>query len=112
MPITVETVASLQQYIQGVMGRAEHHANNVDEICLAIAGAIVWRTDGDLKVRTHDGEMANVLWMQVGGSKYALSYNHDERAVEVRKDSIRGDVLASFTNESSIGDVKSFFGGL
>lgn len=112
MPETVSTVDKLQQYIQGVMERAAHHANNVDEICLAIAGAIVWRKDGDFKVITREGDMGNVLWMHVGGNRYALSYNHDIRSIEIREGGIQGSVLASFTNGSSIRDVKDFFGGL
>jgi hypothetical protein len=40
----------LQDYISGVMARARHHANNVDEVTLAIAGALVWRKQGNLRV--------------------------------------------------------------
>jgi hypothetical protein len=30
--------------------------NNVDEIALAIAGAVVWRKNGDLKVMARSGQ--------------------------------------------------------
>src|SRR5437763_1847728 len=112
MPQTVATVDVLQQYIRGVMERAEHHANNVDEICLAIAGAIVWRKDGELQVMARDGDMKNVLWLHVNGRQYALSYYHDAGAIEVRAGSTHGATLASFTNATSLADVKRFFENL
>ncbi len=112
MPQTVATVDVLQQYIRGVIDRAEHHANHVDEVCLAIAGAIVWRKDDDLLIMTREGEMKNVLWMHVNGRRYALSYNHSLQCIQVREGTVRGDALASFTNATPIGEVKRFFGSL
>ncbi len=112
MPQAVSSVDVLQQYIRGVMERAEHHANSVDEICLAVAGAVVWRKEGALEVMAHEGDMKNVLWLRVNGQRYALSYNHDLRCIEVRQRSIKGAVLASFTNTTPISQVKQFFAGL
>lgn len=45
MPLPVTDVEILQGYINGVMARADHHANEVEEIALALAGAIVWKKD-------------------------------------------------------------------
>jgi len=112
MPQAVSSVDILQQYIQGVMERAEHHANNVDEVCLAIAGAVVWRKDGELEVMSRDGDMKNVLWLRVDGYRYALSYNHEQQCIEVRVQNTQGDVLASFTNATSVREVKRFFSNL
>ena len=112
MPQTVVSVDVLQQYIQGVMNRAEHHANNVDEVSLIIAGAVVWRKDGEIEVMTHDGDMKNVLWVHISGKRYALSYDHIQRCIVVRERSTQGKVLASFTNGNSAAEVKSFFAGL
>jgi hypothetical protein len=112
MPQAVTNVDILQQYIRGVMERAEHHANNVDEICLAIAGAVVWRKDGEIEVMARDGDMKNVLWFRANGRRYALSYNHDQNSIEVPERNTQGDVLASFANATPVGDVKQFFAGL
>jgi hypothetical protein len=112
MPQTITDVDVLQEYIGGVMVRAEHHANNVDEIALAIAGAIVWRKQGDLRVMAHGGDMKNVLWVRINGHRYALSYNHAAGTIEVRDGSIQGAVLASFSNGTPLGDVKRFFASL
>ena len=111
MPKTVTDVDVLQDYIRGVMRRAEHYAGNVDEIVLAIAGAVIWRKDGDIRVKEHEGQMKNALWTRINGQRYALSYNHAGR-IEVRKDSLRGDVLGSFDNSNTAGDVHRFFSSL
>lgn len=112
MPRTVTDVDLLQEYIRGVMSRAEHHARGVDEVCLTIAGAIIWRKDGDIRVYEREGEMKNALWIDIDGRSYALSYNHDNGAIEVKEDSMRGDVLAAFTNDDSASRVKDFFSEL
>lgn len=112
MPQTVTTLNLLQRYVRGVLGKAEHHAENVDEVCLVIAGAIIWRNDGEIEVMTRDGDMKNVLWMRVNGSRYALSYNHDAASIEVREGSTRGAVLARFSNGTPTREVKAFFRGL
>lgn len=112
MPTAVSAVDALQEYIRGVMARAEHHANNIDEICLAIAGAVVWRKDGDLRVMARSGNMKNVLWLQVNGQRYALSYNPTLRQIEVRQRTTQGRVLAAFTNAKPLANVKQFFESL
>lgn len=114
MPARVPDVDTLQTYIRGVMDRAEHHARNVDEVCLTVAGALVWRKDPgtDLQVMAQAGEMKNVLWVHIGGHRYALSYNHHSGTIDVREGSIQGKVLACFTNASTTAAVKSFFAAL
>jgi hypothetical protein len=112
MPQTIASVDVLQNYIQGVMARAEHHANNVDEVGLAILGAVVWRKVGDIDVMTREGNMTNVLWVRIGGNRYALSYNHQQGCIEVRDKNTQGRVLASFTNANTAAEVKQFFATL
>jgi hypothetical protein len=112
MPRTVSDIDVLQEYITGVMERAAHHAGAVEEIALAIAGALVWRKDGPIRVYEREGKMTNVLWITIGGKKYALSYNHRAQTIEVREGSIHGEVLKSFTNATPIREVKRFFADL
>lgn len=94
------------------MERAEHHVNNVDEVALSIAGAVVWRKEGEIEVMTREGGMKNVLWVRINGNRYALSYNHEQGPIEVRARNTRGQVLASFTNANTASEVKQFFAGL
>ena len=112
MARTVADIDVLQEYVAGVMGRADHHAHGVREIALAVAGAIVWRKEGSMKVMEHNGDMKNALWFEVGEDRYAVSYNHQADAIEVRDGTIRGDVLKAFTNETPLSEVREFFASL
>ena len=112
MPLTITDVDILQDYIQGVMARAQHHANNVEDVMLAIAGAIVWRKEGDLRVMARSGDMKNVLWVRINGQRYALSYNHNAGTIEVREGSTQGTILASFSNATPLADVKQYSANL
>ncbi len=111
MPLSVSDIATLQQYLIGVMGRADHHAHRVNEIALALVGAIVWRKDATaIKVMAaRNGGTANVLWISIGGKRYAFSYNHDAGTIEMRDKSVQGDVLASFDNSTPIAEVRRIF---
>jgi hypothetical protein len=113
MPRILTEVDILRDYLRGVMDRAGHHALNVNEIILTIAGAVIWRKDDDpLEVMTREDEMKNVLWFKVNGQRYALSYNHDTDAVELREGTTQGNVIESFSNATPGNRVSSVFGGL
>ncbi|WP_437769000.1 hypothetical protein WME77_19175 [Sorangium sp. So ce764] len=107
----VAHVDELQDYIRGVLGRADHHANNVNEIVLAIAGAIVWRKDDDAPVRVLEkgGQLKNALWVRIGGKEYALSYNHTTATIDLKAGGLQGDVVHSFSNATPVSEVKAVF---
>ena len=114
MALSVTEVEQLRQYIKGVMARADHHAGSVKEIALALVGAILWRKDdeGAIKVMERDGETTNVLWVAIGGKRYAFSYNHSTGLIEMREGSIQGKVLHTFSNATTLNAVYSIFGAL
>ncbi|MHC5721892.1 MAG: hypothetical protein ACYTX0_60210, partial [Nostoc sp.] len=75
MTLEVTDIQTLKSYIDGVMERADHHAGDVNEICLALAGAIVWRKDdAPIKVRVSGGEIKNQLWVKINHTRYVFSY--------------------------------------
>ena len=45
MPEQVTYIDVLRDYLNGVVGRADHHAEGVNEVVLAVAGGVVWRKD-------------------------------------------------------------------
>jgi len=92
----VSDIATLQQYLQGVVMRADHHANNVDEISLTIAGAIALAHGRGSRCRTYAGSMANVMRVRINGQQYTLAYNHTTGEIEARRE-LTGRVLRSFT---------------
>jgi len=113
MARAITDIQVLRDYITGVMDRADHHADEVSEVALALVGAIVWRKDEqDIRVMTREGTMANVLWVVIGGTRYAFSYNHGAGTIEMRAGSTQGAVLHSFSNETTNHDIKSVFARL
>lgn len=113
MPITATDVQTLQAYADGVMGRADHHAGQVKAIALALLGGIIWRAEaGSISIKQYDGELANVLWLTVGGKRYALAYNHKTGKIEIRDRTQSGTALHAFDNQSPVTDVEAAFKAL
>lgn len=114
MPAQVSDVDTLKAYIEGVMNRADHHAHQVRAVALALAGAIVWRKDDDapIEVMASGGALKNVLWAKINGKRYAFSYNHDTKSIELRSGTTQGAVLHSFDDRVSAADVHGIFAAL
>lgn len=108
----VSNLEDLKVYFNGVMERADHHANEVNEIILALVGCVMWKLDGNLRIREYDGAPANMLWMDIKDTRYCFNYNHLEGYIEIRKESAKGVVLKTFTNTTTLGELKSFFENL
>ena len=103
MTTEVNDVVALKSYLEAAMGRAKTHPGNVDGVILALTGAIVWKKDADpIEPIGSEGDKKNVLWVKFNGIRYAFSYNHSARTVELRKESTDGEVLYSFSNETSV----------
>jgi hypothetical protein len=109
MALTITTLTLLNEYINGVMGRADHHGQAVNEIILTLAGAVVWKATQDVEVRTYNDETANILWLTVNGHRYAIAYNHQTSNIEIRDRNQNGTVLATFNNQSTAIQVKQIF---
>ncbi len=109
MAITVTAIKELQEYFNGIMDRANHHANNVDEVILTLAGGVIWKSTDDFKVRTYNGEMANILWMYVDNKTYCFKFDHNSGDILVCKDGHNGNVVATFNNQSTATEIKDFF---
>ena len=114
MALTVTEIEELRAYLNGVMNRADHHAGAVNEIALALAGAILWRKNDEepIKVMVREGNTTNVLWFKVGSKRYAFSYNHDVGQIEMRENGIQGPTLHTFTNATPLSSVRAIFEAL
>ena len=113
MPKQVTDVARLQEYLQGVLFRAAHHANNVNEIAVAIAGGIVWRKDpAPIEVLERNGQMKNVLWVFISGKRYAFTYDHATQAIQILSGTTQGTVLYSLTNATTLSQMHAIFRSL
>jgi len=112
MALAINTLDQIQQYLDGVAGRANHHAPNVTDVALTLAGAVLWRTTEDIEVRTYNGNMANLLWFHVGPTRYVLAYNPGTQEIELRERSQEGNTIATFTNATAASEVRRVFSSL
>jgi hypothetical protein len=113
MPKPITDISILQKYLVGVLERAAHHAGNVNEIIVAIAGAIVWRKDGaPIQVLAKQGEMKNVLWVSISGKRYAFTYDHPTQSIQIVQGTTHGVVLHSLTNATPLSKLIGIFKSL
>jgi Integron cassette protein VCH_CASS1 chain len=113
MAITANDVQTLHDYAEGVLGRAEHHAGQVAAIALALLGAIVWRGEpGSIEIKQYAGNLANVLWVTIAGTRYAFSYNHETEEIEMRDRTTHGEVRHRFSNATPATEVERIFRAL
>lgn len=109
---TIDNIHLLREYLTGVLDRANHHAHSVNQIALAIVGGIIWRTTNNIRVLSRQGDMKNVLWLQVDDRRLCFVYNHDTAQIDIRESTIQGNTIVSFDNSTPIADVKDFFENL
>lgn len=97
--------------MEGVMQRASHHAGNVNEIALAIIGAIIWCKAADpIKVSTRKGNMKNILWVKMkSGREYAFTYDHKSGSIQIRDRNRSGATLYSLTNAIPLSNLLAIF---
>lgn len=113
MAITATDVEVLHRYAEGVMGRADHHAGQVKGIALALLGGIIWRGEpGSIEIKQYAGGLANVLWVSIGGRRYAFAYNHEQEVIEIRDRTQSGPALHGFNNQTPVADVEAIFRAL
>jgi hypothetical protein len=113
MAITASDVEILHRYAEGVMNRADHHANQVKGIALALLGGIIWRGEpGSIEIKQYAGGLANVLWVTISQRRYAFAYNHDTGMIEIRDRTQSGPALHSFNNQTPVADVEAIFRSL
>lgn len=111
MPIQLDSVGQLQTYLMGVIGKARHHAPEIEEVILTLAGAVVLFKDTEtpLEARSWRGNLANVLWATRNSQRYAFSYNQSNRQISIKRGSTRGIVVASFDNQTPTDQVIDIF---
>jgi len=110
MAIHIDSITKLQEYLQGVLGRADHHAKNVEGVALALLGAVIWKSN-EIKVREYAGRPANMIWFKVGGKEYLMKYNHPSEQIELI-DGATNVVLHNFDNLTTYTNILYIFNSL
>ncbi|OWP79045.1 hypothetical protein [Flavobacterium oreochromis] len=112
MAIEIDSINSLQNYLNGVMNRADHHAKEVEGVSLALLGAIIWRADGEILVREYNGNPANMIWFHIQNNKYVMTYNHNNQTIELKERTHTGTVITSFNNSTTYEEIIRIFSNL
>lgn len=112
MAIQINQIEILKEYFNGVMNRADHHADDVNEIVLALIDGVIWRAEGNFEVMQYGGAPANILWMYVGDNRYCFKFNHETGKIECHEGGHNGELIESFDNQTSISKVKQFFANI
>lgn len=112
--ITLSDSENMREYLRGVLARAGHHAQNVEACTVALFGGVIAYKDKgtQLQVKERDGDMKNVLWVQIKGKRYAFTYNHDQQRIDMREGNTHGQVLESFDDSCTLQRIRSLFASL
>ena len=112
MSLKVTNVDLLQKYFSGVVSRSNHHAHGVKDIIYSLLGIIILKKDvgSEIEVRgSHEDETENILWVTIGGVKYAFRYDHATGNIEVRINSYAGPIKFTINNSSTPSWILSQF---
>lgn len=110
MSVTIESLGILKTYFSNVLKRADHHAQEVNQVALTILGAIIWKCVGEVSVMETKEGYGNVLWFRTeNGDRYALSYNHSQKKIDLRQHSVKGETLFQFDNSSTYPEIMGIF---
>lgn len=100
MAIQIKTQEVFQEYLGKIMWKANHHAEEVVNIILPLAGLVQWKAK-DFVARQYRGELANMFWCSVGKKNYCFVYNHDNRIIYLHKNNSKGEILAELNNQTT-----------
>ena len=110
----ITSMKEFQDYLGADFERIEHHAGRVRSTVLILSGLVACKAEpGSVNVRTYAGTTKNVIWFKAGGSDYCLSYNHEQECIDVRFNSLQGDLAMQVNDDdlSWIGALSDIFSG-
>lgn len=108
------TIQELHDYFSGIVERAEHHAQKVEEIIYPLLGMIIAYKDSgtEIDVSGHQSGTGNLLWVKINGTRYAFRYDHLSVSIEIRKGSYKGKRVETINNGTTLSTLCSVFKGL
>lgn len=116
MPIPIQNLTMLREYLDGLRKRADHHAPRVDAVAPSLLGYILAYADLEtIRVREYSGSKGNVLWTTIHGKRYAWTYKRGDpkkRAIALREGTIVGKIVALFSDDTTHDQIREVFDGL
>jgi hypothetical protein len=113
MTIHVKNIKILKGYFDKVVERTQCHAGNVGQVIFPLLGFIVNKMDenSDIQVRGNDAT-GNILWIFIGGTRYAFRYEHSDETIEIRENSYMGPLIAKVDNSTTTSKLETIFANL
>lgn len=110
----LNSVDELQTYLTGIIQRARHHAPEIAQVILALAGAVILEKDRGLPLQagTYRGRIANVLRATIRNENYVFGYNHDNGQIVIKRGNNRGPTVGEFNNQTHTRDIIRIFRNL
>ena len=113
MGIKMDSIGILREYFNGVLGRADHHAQEVEEVALTLMGAVIWKAkENSIEVRSVGEKTGNMLWFETNRSRYSFKYDHSDKKIELREKTSNGPIVSIFDNTITANTVYSIFDNL
>jgi len=99
----------LREFGHEIYARAGRNAINVNEVLLAIVGAIVWlKDDNPIELCPSEDQTQKVLLVSIGGRRYSFLYNEETRQIDLRETE-KGALIYSFSNRTETSKVRLIF---
>ena len=109
----MDSIGILREYFNGVLGRADHHAQEVEEVALTLMGAVIWKAkENSIEVRSVGEKTGNMLWFETNRSRYSFKYDHSDKKIELREKTSNGPIVSIFDNTITANTVYSIFDNL
>ena len=110
MAVAVHSLDEFQHHLLRLMRRTDRSAGDVGAAVLTLAGGLLWLKDsGPVEVHTRGGgETPSLLWVALGGTRYAVKYDAHLRRLEVRSGSGSGELLLGVADETDPAEVLAF----
>lgn len=112
MGFIISDIDQLQRYLIKISRRPDYHA--FTEVVFCLAGAIVLFKDSysQLEILTYGEDPAEVLALNISGTKYVLVYDYQQQTVDIKRADVHGDVVGTFNGATSPQQIFQIFQGL
>lgn len=98
---------TLENFLDDVVGRHEHHAHGQKAAMLAFAGFLMHYSERFEALRRP--EIAHCAWFSMNGKTYAILRVNAESPVVIKAGNTSGEVLFTLMDETTLEDIAGFF---
>jgi len=104
MKKNIDKITDLHNLVERVLKNAAHHAQDVQQVIPEITGCLIaYCKDIVTKYDKADDAYGNVVWFTSNGRQFCISYNHDTKNIEIKRNSQKGKVIGEINNSTNVG---------